>query len=338
MMAAEKQEMIQGQTAVAHVADFSRRYPGETVTFFTRVTAGTDLGNFRLRVTLSDGLEYADCRAFSQTMGVMPIFSHGDGVTHLIWDVARASGQSAVYEYWVKASVLPTLENRTFESKAVLTAKADGEGEGLYTEEITSIAVEARGRYLKYLPSIYQQDELMGRFLMLFESFWAPIEMQIDQNADYYDPRLAPPEFLPWLASWTGMVLDSQLPLKIRRRLLHASASLFRKRGTCRGLQEYLEIYTNGKAQINEHFSENFRLGAKAFLGPGIAFGSENAPNTFSVSLRIPFNPAWQDDENLRREISLIERKAVSIIETEKPIHTGYELYVEIDLNLEWQS
>jgi phage tail-like protein len=334
VMGVENQAVVQSETAVAHVADFFWRYPGEIVTFFTRVTAGVGLGDFRLRVTLPDGLEYTDCRALSQPSATAPLFSHAEGVTHLIWNVPHASEPSAVYEYWIQAVVSPTLKDLSFESKAVVTAEA----QGLYTEEIICVAVKARGHYLKLLPAIYQQDELMGRFLMLFESFLAPIEMQIDHNADYYDPRLAPPEFLPWLASWTGMALDNQLSLKTRRRLLHASAALFRKRGTRRGLEEYLEIYTGGKVQIMEHFSENFRLGEKAFLGPGIAFGVENVPNTFSVRLSVPLNPTWQDADDIHRGKTLIEHKVASIIETEKPVHTGYELYVEIDPNLEYQG
>ena len=204
---------------VSHTADFHRRYPGETVTFFSRVSSGADLGNFRVRITLPDGLIYSDCRAFNQPQSPVPLFSHAEGITHLIWDVKQEPGSPSTYDYWVKAVVAPVSNDFSVESKAVLTSEG-ADGQSIYAEEITSITVAAKGRYLKYLPGIYQDDELMGRFLMLFESFLSPIEMQIDKNADYYDPRLAPAEFLPWLASWTGIVLDSQLPEKTRRKLL----------------------------------------------------------------------------------------------------------------------
>jgi phage tail-like protein len=334
-LAAIRHKPAQVHSRVAHIADFYKRYPGETVTFTSRVTTGPELGSFRLRVTLPEGLEYTDCRALNQPPGTMPLFSHADGITHLIWDVAHDAQQEAVFEYWVKAVVSATHEDRSFESKAVLTAEGEP---ALYVEEIVSISVPAKGRYLQYLPAIYQEDDLMGRFLMLFESFLAPIAMQIENNADYYNPRLAPPEFLPWLASWTGMVLDEQLPEKTRRKLLGASASLFRKRGTRQGLQEYLEIFTGGKVQIVEHFSENFRLGAVSYLGPGVAFGYGNIPNTFSVNVRIPANPDWQNADDQRRGRSLVERKVAAIIESEKPVHTGYELHMQVDPKLEWQG
>jgi phage tail-like protein len=330
-----KQEQV--LPVVSHTVDFLRRYPGETVTLFSRVNLIADLGSFRMRITLPDGVTYSDCRAVNQPQGTMPLFSYADGVTHLIWDVVRESGQPADYEYWVKAVVSPTTVDCSLDSKAVFTTEEAGD-QSLYIEEIVRISVTAKGRYLKYLPSIYQEDELMGRFLMLFESFLAPIEMQIEKNANYYDPRLAPAEFLPWLASWTGIVLDSQLPEKTRRKLLNASPSLFRKRGTRQGLQDYLEIFTGGKAQIIEHFSENFYLGPSAFLGPGIAFGSGNVPNTFMVNLSIPPNPAAMSAEDLHKDKLLVERKVASIIESEKPAHTGYELHVEIDPNLKWQN
>jgi len=335
MMEAVVHTMEKVHPAVAHVADSTLRYPGETVTFFSRVCVNRDQGSFRLRVTLPDGLDYADCRSLNQPSGTMPLFTQADGMTHLIWDVAQDAAQDATYEYWVKAVVSATKEDCSLESKAVLTSEGDPP---LYLEEITSVAVAVKGRYLRYLPGIYQEDELMGRLLMLFESFLAPIAMQIENNAYYYNPRMAPPEFLPWLASWTGMVLDNQLPEKTRRKLLNASATLFRKRGTRQGLQEYLEIYTGGKVQIFEHFSENFRLGPTAYLGPGIAFGTGNIPNTFSVNVHIPPNPAWQDAESRLKGKLQIERKVCAIIEVEKPVHTGYELQMEIDPNLEWQG
>ena len=33
--------------------------------------------------------------------------------------------------------------------------------------------MQTKGSYLRYLPEIYEDDALMARFLMLFESFWA---------------------------------------------------------------------------------------------------------------------------------------------------------------------
>ena len=141
--------------------------------------------------------------------------------------------------------------------------------------ESVEILVVGKGRYMRYLPRIYQeQDELMGRFVMLFESFWAPIESQIDVMPLYFDPALTPLKLLPWLATWVDLALDDHWPEAKRRQLLKAAVGLYRKRGTRRGLQEYLEIYTGAQVQISEHGAHNFLLGPEARLGPGVALGT----------------------------------------------------------------
>ena len=56
------------------------------------------------------------------------------------------------------------------------------------------------------------------------------------------------------------------------------------------------------------------------------------------VNLRIPPDPAAVERDEMHQVTRLIERKVAAIIEAEKPAHTGYELNVEIDPNLEWQN
>jgi phage tail-like protein len=309
--------------AVSHTADTLRRYPGETVNLFTQVEVDPCLTAFRLQVTLPPGLSMLACRALNQPAGTLPLMAWDEGTAYLIWDVQREQSDLSCYTYQIEAKVAPTPVNAQLESRAVLSAAPDG-NDTLPVEESVTIAVAAKGRYLKYLPAIYQEDELMGRLLMLFESFMAPIDHQIDGQSDYFDPRLAPPEFLPWLASWTNLALDETLPDERRRSLLAESSFLFKRRGTRQGLQRYLEIFTGGKVQIVEHFSENFVLGPRATMGLGIALGVENIPLTFSVRLVLPRENAGLSD-------AARERKIVSIIEAEKPVHTGYELQIEFD-------
>ncbi|PJF45913.1 MAG: hypothetical protein CUN48_16470, partial [Candidatus Thermofonsia Clade 3 bacterium] len=59
-----------------------------------------------------------------------------------------------------------------------------------------TVDVPLKARYLKHLPGIYESDELMSRLLMLFESFWAPIEQQITHLHYYFDPRMTPARLL----------------------------------------------------------------------------------------------------------------------------------------------
>jgi phage tail-like protein len=332
-LSSERQEAISG-LAIGHVADFYRRYPGETVTFYTRVDVEATLPGFTLRVVLPPGMVLAD---YQDLVGeTLPRITLHEGANSLIWDVERKPGAATRYEYRVRATVTPIQQDTVLESRAVVVAETGG-GSSLQETETVAVAVSAQGRYLEHLPALYREDEFMGRFLMLFESFWAPIDGQIDSLSHYFDPQMTPPEFLPWLASWINLVLDERWPVEKRRRLLGAAVGLYRKRGTRQGLEEYLEIYTGTRPQIIEHRAHNFRLGQGARLGPGIALGRGNEPHTFTVVLRLPppagaipagaeeMTPAgggWQ----MRQE--QVRRRIEAIIEAEKPAHAGYTLRI----------
>ena len=67
--------------------------------------------------------------------------------------------------------------------------------------------------YLQYLPTPYQGDAFLGRFLRIFESILGPIEQTIEGVANYFDPHLTPVETLPWLASWSAMILEEDWPI-----------------------------------------------------------------------------------------------------------------------------
>lgn len=153
-------------------------------------------------------------------------------------------------------------------------------------------------RLLTYLPSIYGEEPFLGQFLMIFDSLWLPLEQQIGQLYAYFDPRLAPSEFLQWLATWVDLVLDENWPEDRRRALIHAAPSLYRRRGTAGALRDYLHIYMNSEPQIIEN-------------------GPEGSPFHFTVIFRVP-DPAAVDQDRIKR-----------IINEEKPAHTTYTLRVD---------
>jgi phage tail-like protein len=226
-------------------------------------------------------------------------------------------------DFETSATVQPTNADRALISRAWATPA----GSDAWASAEIALEVLAKGRWLRYLPSIYEEDELMGRLVMLFESFWSPIEQQIDEVPAYFDSGLAPPQFLPWLASWLNLTLDENWPEAKRRRLLRSAASLFRRRGTKAALLEYLEIYTGVHAQITEYRAVDLRLGPDARLGPRVALGRGNVPGVFTVQLRLPAIDAVDPRERARLEaerLHVIE----SIIEAEKPAHTSYRLQI----------
>jgi phage tail-like protein len=239
----------------------------------------------------------------------------------LAWSLAEGLDPGTQAEFEATARVGPVLEDLFVTSEA---SAANGDGRILDSAS-TRIQVRAKGDYLRYLPELYEQDELMGRFLMLFESFWAPIETQIDAIDNYFEPMMTPTRMLSWLASWLGINLDERLPEERQRRLIRRAASLRRRRGTKVALREYLEIYSGGSVQIVEHRATNLILGPDSQLGPGVALGLDNHPHMFTVIVRLPHG--WQD--GARGDERSLRRLLESIIDAEKPAHTAYTLRIK---------
>ena len=159
--------------------------------------------------------------------------------------------------------------------------------------------------YLKYLPSFFGGNEFLGRFLLIFEQILTPLDRQIDQLYQYFDPRLAPPDFLPWLASWLGLVLDERWPEGQRRELIRAAVELYEWRGTRRGLSEFLRLYTGFTPEIIE---------------PGVGKGAKaDQAHRFVVRIKSA------EPDKLDRALLM------SIIDLEKPAHAGYKLEVMSD-------
>ena len=320
---------------VSHVADAGCRYPGEVVTFHTRVRSGKDVAGYRLTVTLPPGLVLDDYRMTKGREQDMPLITWDDGSNHLTWTATGLSEPGACYEYQVVARIAPTAEQllEAQEQDWLLTSRAAVQAslgdEDLRGAETATVSVARRARSLKYLPAIYHDDDLMGRFLMLFESFWDPIGRQIDGLPFYFDARTTPPGFLPWLASWIDLALDERWPEDRRRQLLYAAVPLYRRRGTRQGLEEYLEIYTGSKPKIIEHRAHNFRLGPQARLGPGIALGTVNVPHTFTVILRLPRLSSGMTEPDRSHTEQERRRRIEAIIDAEKPAHTSYVLQIE---------
>ena len=312
---------------IAHVVDFYRRYPGETVTFFTRVAVHEPLAGFTLRIALPDGLTPGATRASARHDDSLPQLVFVENARYLVWKLNQEVRPGERYEYQLEATISATEHDRSLSSRAVVaaTTRSDGDDPPVFTprSETVTIAVSAQGRYLKYLPALYtEQDDLMGRFLMLFESFWEPIADRIDHIHYYLDPHLTPNDLLPWLATWVDLMLDEQWPDAKRRRLLSAMVPLYRQRGTRHGLQKYLAIYTGQQARITEHRAHNFVLGKITRLGPSAALGKHNVSYTFDVTLKLPSAENGSQRQGRRRTIE-------AIIESEKPAQAAYTLIIE---------
>ena len=185
-----------------------------------------------------------------------------------------------------------------------------------------NLTVKASAEYLRYLPELYSYDDFMNRFLMFFESFWKPVNQQISQVENYFDPDLAPESFLPWLASWVGMAIDDSFPKDRIRMLIRNAIPFHHGRGTANSLKLFLEMYSGGSVEIRERKAQNMVLGSSVTLGDGLALGRENKPNTVVVDITVP-------SSELERTGFTREKYAMKIREFIRdivPAHTVFSL------------
>ena len=122
--------------------------------------------------------------------------------------------------------------------------------------------------YLDFLPVIFQDGDFLGRFLLIFQSIWEPLEYRQDHMELYFDPRTTPTSFLPWMADWVGVIPGSITEEGRLRALLGEAVELYRWRGTRYGLTRLIEICTGVTPLINETASDPAILHIRVALPP----------------------------------------------------------------------
>jgi phage tail-like protein len=103
------------------------------------------------------------------------------------------------------------------------------------------------------LPAILQEDEFTMRWTRALDEVLAPAVAALDCITAYIDPLLAPDDFLNWISSWFGAVLDENWPEERRRAVVAASAALYRTRGTLAGLQAHLDLVADGHVEVSDN-------------------------------------------------------------------------------------
>jgi phage tail-like protein len=102
---------------------------------------------------------------------------------------------------------------------------------------------------LEYLPAAYRADPSSARFLDRFlanpEGMFTAMEGRVARAEALLDPRVAPAEFLPWLAGWLGAALDESWDEARRRLFIRNAWLLFRWQGTPLGLLALIRLATD---------------------------------------------------------------------------------------------
>ena len=194
---------------------------------------------------------------------------------------------------------------------------------------------KAVSTYQQYLPAILQEDVFVGQFLLAFERILSGLSAEegsegretksepqiiigerqdipgleeiIENIHQYFIPKKAPKEFLPWLAGWVALSLRDDWSDDLKREFIQRVVGHYPKRGTREELKDILKIYFDyalldkiTKVEVNDQF--------------------DKYPNYFQVTIIL----AEPEQEKLLRQ----QKKAKAIIELEKPAWTKYSLKI----------
>jgi phage tail-like protein len=185
---------------------------------------------------------------------------------------------------------------------------------------------DAASSYLEHLPAVFQDDPFVGKLLLAFERVLsgfsgddpanlpsaAPgLERILGQIHTFFDPELAPPEFLPWLASWVATSLREDWDTATRRSFIANVVPLYQRRGTKRALEQLLQLYLNPDRNPQRTIDE--------------AIAVNDADATFPPRyFRVQFTIVDRNPQLLSQSAGI----ATAIIDREKPAHTFYGLRI----------
>jgi phage tail-like protein len=102
------------------------------------------------------------------------------------------------------------------------------------------------------LPGVFQEDAFLQQFTAGLDEVLAPVLCTLDNLGAYFDPALAPPDFVGWLAAWVGLALDEHWPPEQQRSLVAEASELHRWRGTVRGLAAHMSLFSGLEAEVTD--------------------------------------------------------------------------------------
>lgn len=220
------------------------------------------------------------------------------------------------------------LFRESYEDRDTVLEQKPARGQMVYETTEVTIWVARRG-YLEHLPAIYRRSDAVGRNLVrelcfVFEHMFDSVDQNLTDGWRFYDPHVAPPEFLEWLSRWTAFTTDLDWPEEQRRALIKRAVDLYRIRGTRKGLTLFLKLFTGHEPDIEENTwpFKGFRVeGEGAEQGARVALDSVILPpvdlaHCFVVTMPIKF-------EDVTPEMVI---RIHQIIQLEKPAHTHYYL------------
>lgn len=159
------------------------------------------------------------------------------------------------------------------------------------------------------LPALFQEDDFAQRVCAGLDEVTAPVISVLDCIDAYFDPLVAPEDFLTWLAGWVAVALDETWSIERRRLLVRSAVDLYGRQGTVAGVRGAVWLYTGVEPEVSDN-------GVAAWsLVPGGELPGSADPELV-VRLRLP-----GADDAQRQRID-------AIVEGAKPAHIPHRVEV----------
>lgn len=159
------------------------------------------------------------------------------------------------------------------------------------------------------LPPIFLGDSLAQRLTAGLDEVLAPVFSALDNLESYFNPTVAPMDFVEWLAGWVGIALDETWPEDRQRAMIRQAADLYARRGTVKGLVALLGLYVEGDIEVEE------TGGAAWSPTPGGPVPGQTVPS-LKVRIRVA-------------DPSAVNRSRVdAVVASAKPAHVPHEIEV----------
>lgn len=164
--------------------------------------------------------------------------------------------------------------------------------------------------WMMYLPELYQKEmgasSFLDRYLSIFQSLYDDMGKQIKDVVKELDPKTANEKALEWLSEWLDIEMPYMWNEKQLRFLLEHSMEFQEARGTKRGIELFVELYTGEKPFVIEWQDWTAYREQKEY---GRLLGQlyVDDPSSFTVLVKESCIPSYKEYQTLLRILEQIK-------------------------------
>lgn len=164
--------------------------------------------------------------------------------------------------------------------------------------------------WMRYLPELYQREmgnnSFLDRYLSVFQSLYDDLGLQIRKIPQYMDAAMAEYEFLEWLANWLDIEEPYMWSEEQLRFLMEHAMEFQTARGTKRGIELFVELYTKEKPFVIEWQDWNAYREVPGY-GKLLEELYEDNSGSFMVLVREECIHSYQEHQTLLRILEQIK-------------------------------